>query len=91
VVECAFVENDLTSAASFFATQVKLGPASAKEVLPFGPLRCPPSSWRGWTCLCPTSSCRLRRRESSSLTEGRNQSGRAEWTLIDRLLERVVR
>lgn len=46
VVECAFVENDLTSAASFFATKVKLGPASAKEVLPFGPLRCPPSSWR---------------------------------------------
>jgi malate dehydrogenase len=37
VVECAFVENDLTSA-PFFATKVKLGPNGAEEVLPYGPL-----------------------------------------------------
>jgi malate dehydrogenase len=37
VVECAFVENDLTSA-PFFATKVRLGPSGAEEVLPFGPI-----------------------------------------------------
>lgn len=37
VVECAFVENDLTSA-PFFATKVKLGPAGAEEVLGYGDL-----------------------------------------------------
>ena len=37
IVECAFVENDLTSA-PFFATKVRLGPSGAEEVLPYGPL-----------------------------------------------------
>jgi malate dehydrogenase len=37
VVECAFVENDLTSA-PFFSTKVRLGPNGAEEVLPFGPV-----------------------------------------------------
>lgn len=37
VVECAFVENDLTSA-PFFATKVRLGPSGAEEVLHFGAL-----------------------------------------------------
>jgi malate dehydrogenase len=37
VVECAFVENDLTSA-PFFATKVRLGPSGVEEVLPFGPI-----------------------------------------------------
>lgn len=37
VVECAFVENDLTSA-PFFATKVRLGPRGVEEVLPFGKL-----------------------------------------------------
>jgi len=35
VVECTFVENNLTSA-NFFATKVRLGPQGAEEVLPFG-------------------------------------------------------
>jgi malate dehydrogenase len=37
VVECAFVENDLT-AAPYFSTPVKLGPNGAEEVLSFGSL-----------------------------------------------------
>ena len=37
VVECTFVENDLTSA-PFFSTKVRLGPNGAEEVLPFGAL-----------------------------------------------------
>merc|ERR1711924_303488 len=37
VVECAFVENDLT-AAPFFATKVHLGPAGAEVVVPFANL-----------------------------------------------------
>jgi len=37
VVECTFVENDLTDA-PFFSTPVRLGPNGAEEVLPFGPL-----------------------------------------------------
>lgn len=37
IIECAFVENNLT-AAQFFATNVRLGPGGAEQVLPFGPL-----------------------------------------------------
>eukprot|EP01039_Chlorochromonas_danica_P007285 gene7286-8062_t len=37
VVECAFVENNLT-AAPFFSTPVRLGPNGVEEVLPFGKL-----------------------------------------------------
>lgn len=37
VIECTFVENDLTSA-PYFSTKVRLGPNGAEEVLPFGPL-----------------------------------------------------
>ena len=37
VVECAFVENDLTDA-PFFSTPIKLGPNGVEEVLPFGQL-----------------------------------------------------
>lgn len=37
VVECTFVENDLTDA-PFFSTPVRLGPNGAEEVLPFGEL-----------------------------------------------------
>lgn len=37
VVECAFVENDLT-AAPYFATKVHLGPEGAEVVVPFGQL-----------------------------------------------------
>lgn len=37
VVECTFVENDLTDA-PFFSTPVRLGPNGAEEVLPFGNL-----------------------------------------------------
>jgi len=37
IVECSFVENNLT-AAPFFATPVRLGPNGVEEVLPFGPL-----------------------------------------------------
>lgn len=37
VIECTFVENDLTSA-PFFSTKVRLGPNGVEEVLPFGPL-----------------------------------------------------
>lgn len=37
VVECAFVENNLT-AAPFFSTPVKLGPNGVEEVLHYGPV-----------------------------------------------------
>ena len=37
VIECTFVENNLT-AAPFFSTRVRLGPSGVEEVLPFGPL-----------------------------------------------------
>jgi len=37
VVECAFVENNLT-AAPFFSTKVRLGRGGVEEVLPFGPI-----------------------------------------------------
>lgn len=37
IVECSFVENNLT-AAPFFASPVRLGPNGVEEVLPFGPL-----------------------------------------------------
>ena len=37
VVECTFVENDLTSA-PFFSTPVRLGPNGVEEVLPYGKL-----------------------------------------------------
>lgn len=37
VVECAFVENDLT-AAPFFATKALLGANGVERVLPFGDL-----------------------------------------------------
>ena len=37
VIECTFVENNLT-AAPFFATPVRLGPNGVEEVLPFGAL-----------------------------------------------------
>jgi malate dehydrogenase len=37
IIECTFVENDLTSA-PYFSTKVRLGPNGAEEVLPFGPL-----------------------------------------------------
>jgi len=37
VVECAFVENNLT-AAPFFSTPVRLGPNGVEEVLPYGKL-----------------------------------------------------
>eukprot|EP00604_Paraphysomonas_vestita_P001804 CAMPEP_0174821290 /NCGR_PEP_ID=MMETSP1107-20130205/6177_1 /TAXON_ID=36770 /ORGANISM="Paraphysomonas vestita, Strain GFlagA" /LENGTH=228 /DNA_ID=CAMNT_0016038149 /DNA_START=355 /DNA_END=1041 /DNA_ORIENTATION=+ len=37
VVECTFVENDLTSA-PFFSTKVRLGPNGVEEILPVGPL-----------------------------------------------------
>jgi len=37
VVECTFVENNLTKA-PFFSTPVRLGPNGVEEILPFGPL-----------------------------------------------------
>lgn len=37
VIECTFVENDLTDA-PFFSTPVRLGPNGVEEVLPFGKL-----------------------------------------------------
>ena len=37
VVECTFVENDLTPA-KFFSTPCRLGPNGVEEVLPFGKL-----------------------------------------------------
>jgi len=37
VIECTFVENDLTSA-PFFSTPVRLGPNGVEEVLPYGTL-----------------------------------------------------
>jgi malate dehydrogenase len=37
VVECAFVENNLTKA-PFFSTPIRLGPNGVEEVLPFGKL-----------------------------------------------------
>ena len=37
VIECAFVENDLTDS-PFFSTPVRLGPSGAEEVLSFGDL-----------------------------------------------------
>lgn len=37
VIECAFVENNLT-ASPFFSTPVRLGPNGVEEVLPFGKL-----------------------------------------------------
>lgn len=37
VVECAFVENNLTSA-PYFATKLKLGPNGVEAILPYGPL-----------------------------------------------------
>jgi malate dehydrogenase len=37
VVECSFVENDLTKA-PFFSTPVKLGPNGIEEILPYGKL-----------------------------------------------------
>jgi len=37
VVECAFVENNLTSA-PFFSTPIRLGPNGVEEVLPYGKL-----------------------------------------------------
>lgn len=37
VVECAFVENNLTES-QFFSTPVRLGPNGVEEVLPFGKL-----------------------------------------------------
>eukprot|EP00600_Ochromonadales_sp_CCMP1393_P001341 CAMPEP_0174990616 /NCGR_PEP_ID=MMETSP0004_2-20121128/21426_1 /TAXON_ID=420556 /ORGANISM="Ochromonas sp., Strain CCMP1393" /LENGTH=358 /DNA_ID=CAMNT_0016244255 /DNA_START=66 /DNA_END=1143 /DNA_ORIENTATION=- len=37
VVECSFVQNDLT-AAPYFSTPVRLGPNGVEEVLPYGPI-----------------------------------------------------
>eukprot|EP01035_Chromulina_nebulosa_P018486 gene18486-24199_t len=37
VIECAFVENNLTSS-PFFSTKVRLGPNGVEEIFPFGPL-----------------------------------------------------
>lgn len=37
VIECSFIENDLTDA-PFFSTPVRLGPNGVEEVLPFGNL-----------------------------------------------------
>ena len=40
VVECTFVENDLTDA-NFFSTPCRLGPNGVEEVLPYGTLSAP--------------------------------------------------
>jgi len=37
IIECAFVENNLTKA-PFFSTPVRLGPGGAEEILPYGKL-----------------------------------------------------
>ena len=37
VIECSFVENNLTKA-PFFSTPVKLGPNGIEEILPYGKL-----------------------------------------------------
>ncbi len=37
MIECSFVENNLTKA-PFFSTPVRLGPNGVEEVLPFGAL-----------------------------------------------------
>ena len=37
VIECAFTENNVTSA-PYFSTRVRLGPNGAEEILPIGQL-----------------------------------------------------
>uniref|UniRef100_A0A6S8Z9Z8 Malate dehydrogenase n=1 Tax=Ditylum brightwellii TaxID=49249 RepID=A0A6S8Z9Z8_9STRA len=44
IVQCAYVENDLTDA-QYFATPCKFGPNGVEEVLPFGELSAYEKSW----------------------------------------------